>query len=168
MSEAVFRLRGRSSEDDVRFFDRLHFESFRQTMLRGEDVSEEEARSRFEEFDSQDPLDPWGEGHEVIFGEDEDGNLAGLIWVADRKPFWRFTERHVWIYNIHVIPEQRRRGLARLLLRRTEDWAKERRIGSIALHVVEWNEPARHLYESEDYILVATHNESCFYEKRLC
>lgn len=46
-------------------------------------------------------------------------------------------------------------------LARLEGWR------SIGLHVIDFNEPARRLYESAGYELVATHNDSCFYEKRV-
>jgi len=38
---------------------------------------------------------------------------------------------------------------------------------SIGLHVIDFNEPARSLYESLGYELVAKHNNSCFYERKI-
>ncbi|UCH57409.1 MAG: GNAT family N-acetyltransferase, partial [Candidatus Bathyarchaeota archaeon] len=111
-----FKIRTRETEEDAEFFQRLNFESYRLTMLRGQEISEDEARARFEEFEKADPLDPWGDDHQAFFVEDEKGSLAGLIWLADREPFWRFKERLAWIYNLHILPEFRRRGLARRFL----------------------------------------------------
>lgn len=162
-----FRIRGRETDADVEFFDRLNFESFRVTMLRGEDLGEEEARARFEEFERGDPLDPWGGDHEVFFGEDIGGVPAGLVWVAERGPLWRWGERLAWVYNLHVVSGFRRRGLARMLLDVADGWARGRGLGVIALLVSAWNDPARRLYESAGYILVAEHNESRLYEKKL-
>ena len=162
-----FRIRTRASDADVELFDRLNFESFRLTFLRGEKLSDEEARVRFDEFERGDPLDPWGEGHEVFFGEDGAGVPAGLVWVADRGPFWRWGERLAWVYNLHVVPGFRRLGLARTLLGVAEGWARDRGLGSIALHVSVWNDAARSLYESAGYGLVYEHEESRFYEKKL-
>ncbi|UCD44965.1 MAG: GNAT family N-acetyltransferase, partial [Candidatus Bathyarchaeota archaeon] len=70
-------------------------------------------------------------------------------------------------YNLHVVPEFRRQGLAKRLLVNAEEWARQQDLGSIALHVIDFNEQARRLYESTGYNLVATQNESCFYEMKV-
>ena len=165
--EMGFRIRTRETEEDELFFDRLNFESFRLTMLRGQDISEEEARARFIEFEKSDPLDPWGQDHQVFFAEDDEGDLAGLIWLARREPFYVFKERLVWIYNLHIVPKFRSRGLARQLLAKAEEWTRQQGLSSIGLHAVDFNIAARRLYESSGYSLVATHKESCFYEKKI-
>ena len=67
----------------------------------------------------------------------------------------------------HVVPGFRRLGLARTLLGVAEGWARDRGLGSIALHVSVWNDAARSLYESAGYGLVHEHEESRFYEKKL-
>lgn len=162
-----FRIRTRETEEDALFFDRLNFESFRLTMLRDQDISEDEAKARFIEFEKSDPVDPWGPDHQVFFAEDDEGNLAGLIWVARREPFYVFKERLVWIYNLHVVPKYRRMGLARKLLAKAREWTREQGLNSIGLHTVDFNSAARRLYESSGYKLVATHNESYLYEKEI-
>ena len=154
-------------EEDIRFFERLNFESYKVEFLRGREITEEEARREFEEFEKADPLDPWGPDHRVLFAADEEGTLMGLIWLAKREPFYVYEEELAWIYNLHVAPEHRRRGVARRLLGEAEDWARLEGSRSIGLQVIDFNEPARRLYESLGYELVATHNSSCFYEKRI-
>jgi GNAT superfamily N-acetyltransferase len=161
------RTRTARDEEDVRFFERLNFESYKLEFLRGREISEEEARREFDEFERADPLDPWGLDHHVLFAVDEEDTLMGLIWLAGREPFYVFRERLAWIYNLHVAPEHRRRGVARHLLREAEEWARLEGLRSIGLHVIDFNKPARRLYESAGYELVATHNASCFYEKRI-
>ncbi|UCD46057.1 MAG: GNAT family N-acetyltransferase, partial [Candidatus Bathyarchaeota archaeon] len=138
-----FRIRTRRSEEDELFFDRLNFESFRLEFIRDEGIPEQEARERFEEFERNDPIDPWGPDHQVFFAEDDGGTLAGLIWLARREPFYVFKERLAWIYNLHVVPEFRRQGLAKRLLVNAEEWARQQDLGSIALHVIDFNEQAR-------------------------
>lgn len=165
--EMKFRIRTRETEEDVLFFDRLNFESFRLTMLRDQNVSEEEAKERFIDFEESDPVDPWGPDHQVFFAEDDEGDLAGLIWLARRAPFYVFKERHVWIYNLHIIPRYRRMGLARQLLSKAQEWTRKQGLNSIGLHSVDFNTAARQLYESLGHELIATHNESCFYEKKI-
>ena len=104
-----------------------------------------------------DPLDPWGKDHLTYFANTREGELAGLIWLAERKPFYKFKEQLVWIYNLHVIPKYRRKGLARKLLAKADDWAVERGLNAIGCHTLDFNVEARSLYESSDYRLIATH-----------
>ena len=73
----------------------------------------------------------------------------------------------VWIYTLHVISKYRRKGLARKLLAKADEWAAERGLSSIGCHTLDFNVEARGLYESSGYKLIATHNESCFYEKKI-
>ena len=154
-------------EKDIRFFDRLNFESFKLEFLRNKDISNEEARREFEEFEKSDPLNPWGADHNVLFASNEEGTLMGLIWLAKREPFYVFKEKLAWIYNLHVIPEYRRMGVARHLIDEAEKWVKLEGLKIIGLHVVDFNEAARRLYESLGYELVGRHNTSCFYEKKI-
>ena len=154
-------------EGDIHFFDQLNFESYKLEFLRGREITEEEARREFEEFEKSDPLDPWGADHQVYFAADEEGTLMGLIWLARREPFYVFKEPLAWIYNLHVVPDHRRRGVARRLLGEAEEWARLEGLRSIGLHVIDFNEPARRLYEAAGYELVSTHNDSCFYERRI-
>lgn len=158
------RTRTVQDKEDIRFFERLNFESYKLEFLRDREITEEEARR---EFEKSDPLDPWGADHQVLFAADEEDTPMGLIWLAKREPFYVFEERLAWIYNLHVIPEHRHKGVARHLHDEAEKWARTEELRSIGLHVIDFNEPARHLYESWGYELVATHNDSCFYEKRL-
>lgn len=154
-------------EEDVRFFEWLNFESWKLEFLRSREITEEEARREFEEFEKSDPLDPWGAGHQVLFAVDEKGTLMGLIWLARREPFYVFKERLAWIYNLHVVPEYRLKGVARRLLGESENWAGLEGLKSVGLHVIDFNEPARRLYESLGYELVATYKDSCFYAKKI-
>jgi ribosomal protein S18 acetylase RimI-like enzyme len=68
---------------------------------------------------------------------------------------------------LHIIEEYRGMGLANRLLIKAEEWTINQGLNSIALHVINRNKAARHIYEKQGYKLVATHNESCFYEKKV-
>ena len=92
---------------------------------------------------------------------------AGLIWLCNRAPFWRFKNQHVWIYNLHVLPNFRRQGLGKELLLKAEEWCRMQELNTLALHVLKDNILAIQLYELLNYKLVATHNVSCFYEKKI-
>ena len=152
---------------DMEFFDRLQLESFKTTLDDPEKYSEEEILEKFKKFDEADPIDILTPEHSMFFIETKTGIKAGLIWVQNRAPFWRFEERLAWIFNLHIISDFRQQGLARMLMLRAEEWAQNQKLKSIALHVLDSNSSARRLYESLNYKLVHTHNESCFYEKEL-
>ena len=161
-----FKIRTLEKEADKDFFDQLNYESFKHDFFRGKKVLEEEARKKFREFEEADPLDPWSKNHITFFANTLEGEQAGLIWLAERPPFYKFSEPLVWIYNLHVIPKHRRKGLARKLLTKADEWAVERGLNSIGCHTLDFNIEARSLYESSGYKLISTHNESCFYEKK--
>ncbi len=161
-----FVIRLKNSQEDMDFFNQLEYESFI-TTLKETDAPEEEKRRKFEDFLKTDPIDPEGSDHFIYIVEDENGNRCGLIWIYNREPFWRFVNQHVWIYNLHILPKYRGQGLAKRLLLKIEEYAQKQNLSIIALHVLSFNTKARHLYESLGYKLVATHNESCFYEKNL-
>ncbi|MFO7835519.1 MAG: GNAT family N-acetyltransferase [Candidatus Thorarchaeota archaeon] len=74
-----------------------------------------------------------------------------VIWIALRteREIWDI-ERALWIYDIIVDKEYRRKGLGRKLIARAEEYA--RTLGrNIGLFVHEHNFPAQQLYESQGY-----------------
>jgi len=161
----MFQIRRWNRRTDQSFFDHCQLESFKTTLPHAETFTDEEIQQKYEEFDKNDPIDMSSPGHVVFIGETSDGQPVGLIWLHRREPFWRFIEPLAWIYNLHIIPKYRRRGLANQLLEKAEAWTKEQGLNLIALHVLERNTLARALYESCGYTLASSHNESYFYEK---
>ena len=162
-----FNIRQVTSEEDWIFFKDLEFASFLTTLPNAEELSLEEQKRLYKEFDESDPLEPRDPNHHILILETEEGKRAGLIWLCNRDPFWMFTDQHVWVYNLHIVGEFRQQGLARKLMLVAEDWTREQSLSKIALHAIDSNTVVRQLYESLGYKLVATHNESCFYEKKL-
>ena len=163
----VYTIRELETDEDWIFFHDLEFQSFITTIKDSEKFTEEELHQKFKEFCDADPLSPEDPEHKIFIICDNDANRAGLIWLCNREPFWRFENQHVWIYNIHILPQFRKQGLAKKLMLKAEDWCCEQGLNTLALHVIDNNLPARRLYELLDYKLVETHNESCFYEKIL-
>jgi ribosomal protein S18 acetylase RimI-like enzyme len=163
----VFHIYEIQSEEDWSFFHDLEFQSFITTVKDSDQFTEEELQQKFKDFCEEDPLNPEDSNHKIFIICDNDSTRTGLIWICNREPFWRFKENHVWIYNLHVLPQYRKRGLAKKLMLKAEDWCVEQGLDTLALHVIDNNIPARRLYELMDYKLVETHNESCFYEKKL-
>ena len=166
MNPLEINIRTRQHWDDEDFLDTMNYESFKVEFYHNKQASEEEMKEAYRSFDEGDPIDPWGPDHMVCFAEC-DKRLAGVVWMAVREPFWEFKEKHVWIYNIHVTSQNRRKGIARRLLAKTEEWTLQRGLNKIGLHVVDHNTPALRLYESMGYNMVAQNEHSCYYQKTL-
>jgi GNAT superfamily N-acetyltransferase len=162
-----FTIRELQEENDWGFFKELDFKSFAMTVKDADKLSEEELAQKYEEFDKSDGVNPRDSTHKIFIIWYNEEVRAGLIWLCNREPFWRFEKQHVWIYNLHIIPEFRNKGLAKQLMFKAEDWCLELGLDRIALHALEDNTAVRNLYESLDYKLVETHFESYFYEKVL-
>jgi ribosomal protein S18 acetylase RimI-like enzyme len=87
----------------------------------------------------------------VLLAAEADGELVGLVWVG-RAPGERGGW---WIYDIDVVPDQRRRGYGRALLEAAEHAALERGADSVGMNVFGGNDAARRLYESSGYDVAA-------------
>jgi GNAT superfamily N-acetyltransferase len=90
----------------------------------------------------------------TILVADDGGVLAGLATLIERtipanpvRPERRIAE----IDNLVVMPGHRRRGVAGLLLRHAEDWARDRGIASLELGVWEFNAGAVACYEAAGF-----------------
>lgn len=80
--------------------------------------------------------------------------LRGFIWEESDQPVGltnviRMGNTDRWLIgNVAVLPEYRRRGIARRLVEAAVTYARERGAVSVVLDVVAGNEPAYRLYES--------------------
>lgn len=77
-----------------------------------------------------------------------DGDKVGHAWFTIEH---REAGRVVFIYDIAVDPNHRRRGYARFALREIEAYAREQGCAGVMLHVFGNNTPARELYRSEGF-----------------
>ncbi|MEH2361702.1 GNAT family N-acetyltransferase [Nostoc sp.] len=59
--------------------------------------------------------------------------------------------RHAHIFILYVLPEHRRRGIGRALMRYVENWAIQRGDRQIGLQVFQSNKPALNLYNQLGY-----------------
>lgn len=84
--------------------------------------------------------------HAAVFVvEAEGGELVGRLSLArDAHP----SSRHVADLGLMIAAGHRRRGLGRALLDRAVEWARERGVRKLELHVFPWNEPAIALYRA--------------------
>lgn len=83
-------------------------------------------------------------GHHLFeLREHEAGEPLGFLWLATLP---RGSEDVAYVFQLHVDAAQRRRGLGRAALLAAEQWARERGLAGLALHVFAHNEAARALY----------------------
>jgi ribosomal protein S18 acetylase RimI-like enzyme len=160
-------LRSWDRRKDLQFFKTAELEAFKGTLDPSEDLTDKQILEKFKKMDEEDPIDMSDPSQHVLIADSEERSQVALIWLCNREPFWRFKSQLTWIYNLYVVPEFRGRGIGRMLLQEAENWTKKEGLDTIALHVIEWNTAARNLYEAQGYELVSTHNESCFYEKKI-
>lgn len=77
-----------------------------------------------------------------------EGHIAGGCAVATSfwPPHpWDTRSSRAYILNLYVYPEQRRQGVARLLIQTTLDWCKAEGFGTVSLHA---SKLGQELYES--------------------
>jgi ribosomal protein S18 acetylase RimI-like enzyme len=82
---------------------------------------------------------------EALIAWDQDGKRAGCILLRMQN---EGGSKVAWIYLVYVEPSQRRKGLAKELMARSEALARERGARSIGLSVAAWEKAALDLYES--------------------
>lgn len=75
---------------------------------------------------------------------------VGCLWVGNALDQVR-GDRHAHIFLLYVVPEHRRRGIGKALMRYVEDWAIGRGDRQIGLQVFESNQPALNLYSQLGY-----------------
>ena len=74
------------------------------------------------------------------------GRIVGNVTVLTTK-----TPHRYLVVNVAVHPEQRRKGIARLMMQAVADMVKQRNGHEILLQVVKTNTPAIHLYRTLQY-----------------
>ena len=73
---------------------------------------------------------------------------VGVLWISSRDSG---VGQSLWIYDIIVHEQFRRRGYARRILKLAEDRARELGAARVELHVFGHNHAARTLYEKTGY-----------------
>lgn len=75
--------------------------------------------------------------------------IDGLRWVAMARGSADDDDpTSALLTAVFVARDRRARGLGRAVSAAVIDWARQRGFGSIRLHVADWNDAARRLYES--------------------
>jgi len=112
--------------------------------------SEGEAKSKAErEFASLLPNGRATEGHYVCCIVDENASeKVGMIWYALRQ---ESGSRFVFVYDLRIHEEHRRRGYGTAALKRLEEETRGLGLDVISLHVFGHNKGARDLYRRAGY-----------------
>lgn len=100
------------------------------------------------EFDALLPQGLQTSGHEIRSMIDDDGHAVGYVWFTIES---RPQGRVVFIYDIAVDPEFRRRGHAQAALAAVEEYARANDCIGVMLHVFGSNTGARALYRKAGY-----------------
>ena len=90
---------------------------------------------------------------ELVLAATAGGERVGTLWLEVRQ---RSTGPHVFVMELHVEPEHRRRGFGAEIMRAGEDEARRVGADSIGLHVFGSNAAARGLYRGLGYREIET------------
>lgn len=83
---------------------------------------------------------------------DEGGTDVGVLWIGPHPQ----RAGHAWVYDIAIHEPHRGRGLGRAAMHAAERVVQQAGMAGIGLNVFGFNEPARKLYDSLGYRVVAT------------
>lgn len=87
----------------------------------------------------------------VVFAANDNGELVGFTQLY--PSFSSVSMKRIWILNdLYVEESHRRRGIAKLLMRSAEEYAKESGAIRVILATQISNITAQKLYEARDYI----------------
>ena len=89
-------------------------------------------------------------GSAMVFGVFDDENLIGYVWAYEHS--YR-DEVRVYVNEIHVEEQYRKRGVGRQLLSAVERMARKRGYCALYIHAEGNNGGAIRLYENEGYVL---------------
>jgi ribosomal protein S18 acetylase RimI-like enzyme len=98
------------------------------------------------------------EQNERFFVATSQGEVVGMLSfeeVRREQRLGRQPDHHVMINLLVVKDSRRREGVGRRLMRHARDWAKAQGFETLRVHVWEFNEPARRLYESQGYMTLS-------------
>ncbi|GIK53034.1 MAG: Mycothiol acetyltransferase [Planctomycetes bacterium] len=147
MSDA-FQIRLYEHSRDERAFVALNYRTFRESIPPSETIDEEFFRRHhrwlLERYAPHD-----GARNTVLVAE-VNGRYAGHCWIGMQIDFFTRAEEP-WIFDISVMPEFRRRGLARAMLAAAQDFLRSRGFKFLGLQVMAHNAAARKLYEKLGY-----------------
>jgi GNAT superfamily N-acetyltransferase len=133
---------------DVEAFRALNYCTFRDSIPPDEGMNEAAFARHYDWlYNTLAPHDP---KKSQVFVAEIGGAYAGHCWLGSQTDF--FTRRRdPWIYDLSVVPEFRKQGVARALHEHVLQWLKKRGSNLIGLQVMAHNEEAARLYEQLGY-----------------
>ena len=90
------------------------------------------------------------DGSSVVWSASSHNQPVACMWLGNAVDQLK-GDRHAHIFLLYVMPEHRRRGIARALMHQAEDWAMARGDRQIGLQVFQSNQPALNLYHRLGY-----------------
>ncbi len=98
---------------------------------------------------------PTAPGHDTQFRRQEIEFIAGTLELSERQswPWQALSPKYIYVSNLAVRADVRRRGIAQALLAHAEHLAVEWQIQDLYLHVMEDNVKARKLYRKAGFTL---------------
>jgi GNAT superfamily N-acetyltransferase len=84
------------------------------------------------------------------------GARIGMVWITMDMPVHE-DKNSAWLLEVYVVPELRRQGLAKVLLKTAEEWAKTQGASEMWLNVGGGNQKALSLYEGYGFHVETMH-----------
>ncbi len=123
-----FTTRVPSVNEDLSEYHRMRLESFRELVTGGAALSGEDVRERYPRFKAAfDLTDPT---RRAYLAETTDGKFAGFILAVLQQ---KGEEKRVWLLDLQVKPQFRRRRLGTLLLKLIENWSHAQGSNSVQM-----------------------------------
>ena len=82
----------------------------------------------------------------IFIAEDEEGKPLGFIHLQTGSDYYN-KEEHGHISDIIIAPEAEGRGIGRILIERSEEWARTKGYRWLSLSVFTQNQKAREVYK---------------------
>ena len=136
------------SEDEFDAYLAAMLPVYAADVARATGMSDADARARSQEqIASLLPDGTRTAGHAFLAVEDADGARIGACWTFEGPADDGGDGPVLFLYDIHVAPERRGRGVGSAILAALADGARARGLRRIVLHVFEHNSGAIRLYE---------------------
>jgi ribosomal protein S18 acetylase RimI-like enzyme len=98
------------------------------------------------------------EQNEHFFVATSHDDVIGMLSLEEfrrEQRLGRQPDHHVMIHLLVVKDSHRRQGIGGRLMKHAREWTKAQSFESMRVHVWEFNEPARKLYESQGYVTLS-------------
>ncbi len=144
-------------DEDLSEYYRMRLDSFRELITGGASLSVEDIRERYPGFKTA--FDLTNPARRAYLAETADGTFAGFILAVLQK---KGEEKRVWLLDLQVKPQFRRKRLGTLLLRLIENWSYAQGCKDVQMFLNVHFHGAVKLFQSMEY-----ETTNFYMEKRL-